>query len=624
MAAPRRDPRPAAGVAAGLLVVCLGVSSLWAPSAPDAAQLAAISSASRPSGQSIQKAGRPAGTSLPTATNEKRAAGDPTKPTSFTSGALLYKRTHAVSDAVAAVDFVQSKLGLPLDLNGTYHCAAGSPGYTASLAGRADLCARRALFSGLGGFSVHYYESHTTQDGAVSVGDWVDAWTSMHNFSAADFSWNEFVHQGMTFWAPTLDPFLGFWGHDVAVLYRKYVEASSGDRVYSARVVVPGSGHVVEIVSRNVSDPRPFSNYSEVGECPEANHLASTMAELEDQWTKFGGSSHAEDLGLPDLLIAQITMPVANEADTPRFGDFLRTHLSPEDQRTVRSSEKTIIEKNGRTTCAHADTMVSLTLNGSYQVPIRYVYNADAARTEGRSVHVYGTLYTDHLDEVMGCDAAYARYADWHVGIETEATLDYSAARLCANDVGFKNGGTTNLTQLNLTTTAGPFNWTAADANITNAILGSNWCRGTNGLGVEFRGTYDFDFFKSDAIRLLDYCSPTGNPRPWGFAQDDENQMEWCPYDFDEDCDDCGEPAATADDGDDAPAGAGTDDVADGGGVVAATDDVADASGGGVVAATDDVADASGGGVVAATGDVADSSGGDSSGGDSSGGDSSP
>ena len=154
MAAPRRDPRPAAGVAAGLLVVCLGVSSLWAPSAPDAAQLAAISSASRPSGQSIQKAGRPAGTSLPTATSEKRAAGDPTKPTSFTSGALLYKRTHAVSDAVAAVDFVQSKLGLPLDLNGTYHCAAGSPGYTASLAGRADLCARRALFSGLGGFSV--------------------------------------------------------------------------------------------------------------------------------------------------------------------------------------------------------------------------------------------------------------------------------------------------------------------------------------------------------------------------------------------------------------------------------------------------------------------------------------
>ncbi|KAH8046656.1 hypothetical protein JL722_13549 [Aureococcus anophagefferens] len=348
----------------------------------------------------------------------------------------------------------------------------------------------------------------------------------MHNFSAADFSWNEFVHQGMTFWAPTLDPFLGFWGHDVAVLYRKYVESSSGDRVYSARVVVPGSGHVVEIVSRNVSDPKPFSNYSEVGECPEANHLASTMAELEDQWTKFGGSSHAEDLGLPDLLIAQITMPVANEADTPRFGDFLRTHLSPEDQRTVRSSEKTIIEKNGRTTCAHADTMVSLTLNGSYQVPIRYVYNADAARTEGRSVHVYGTLYTDHLDEVMGCDAAYARYADWHVGIETEATLDYSAARLCANDVGFKNGGTTNLTQLNLTTTAGPFNWTAADANITNAILGSNWCRGTNGLG------------------------------------DDENQMEWCPYDFDEDCDDCGEPATTADDGD-APAVAGTDDVAD-------------------------------------------------------------
>ncbi|KAH8071575.1 hypothetical protein JL721_4075 [Aureococcus anophagefferens] len=526
MAAPRRDPRPAAGVAAGLLVVCLGASSLWAPSAPGAAQLAAISSASRPSGQSIQKAGRPAGTSLPTATNEARRR-RPTKPTSFTSGALLYKRTHAVSDAARRRPC--SRLGLPLDLNGTYHCAAGSPGYTASLAGRADLCARRALFSGLGGFSVHYYESHTTQDGAVSVGDWVDAWTSMHNFSAADFSWNEFVHQGMTFWAPTLDP-----------------------------------GHVVEIVSRNVSDPKPFSNYSEVGECPEANHLASTMAELEDQWTKFGGSSHAEDLGLPDLLIAQITMPVANEADTPRFGDFLRTHLSP---------------------------------RGPAHRP------------------------------VMGCDAAYARYADWHVGIETEATLDYSAARLCANDVGFKNGGTTNLTQLNLTTTAGPFNWTAADANITNAILGSNWCRGTNGLGVEFRGTYDFDFFKSDAIRLLDYCSPTGNPRPWGFAQDDENQMEWCPTTSTRTATTAASrrrPRTTAT----SASGRRHDDVADGGGVVAAT----------TTSPTRRAAAASRRRTTPRTRPAAassrrrtasplvggDSSGGDSSGGDSSGGDSSP
>ncbi|KAH8044743.1 hypothetical protein JL722_14528 [Aureococcus anophagefferens] len=209
--------------------------------------------------------------------------------------------------------------------------------------------------------------------------------------------------------------------------------------------------------------------------------------------------------------------------------------------------------------------MVSLTLNGSYQVPIRYVYNADAARTEGRSVHVCGTLYTDHLDEVMGCDAAYARYADWHVGIETEATLDYSAARLCANGVGFKNGGTTNLTQLNLTTTAGPFNWTAADANITNAILGSNWCRGTNGLGVEFRGTYDFDF--SRATRSASWTTARRRAtRGPGVRPGRREPDGVVPLRLRRGLRRLRRAATTAGDGDGA-AVAGTDDVADGGGV---------------------------------------------------------
>ena len=197
--------------------------------------------------------------------------------------------------------------------------------------------------------------------------------------------------------------------------------------------------------------------------------------------------------------------------------------------------------------------------------------------------------------------------------------------RLCANKVGFKNGGTTNLTQLNLTQTAGPFNYTDADENVTNAILGSNWCRGTNGLGVEFRGTYSFDYFDDHAIRLLDYCSPTGTPRP-GLAQDDEAQMDWCPYDFDENCDDCSNSSLTsATDDDDAAASLPTvddpADNADNGGAadgttdddpadVVATDDPADANTGGDADGTDDPADANTGGdadgTATATDDPAD------------------
>ena len=337
----RRDARPVAAAGLGLFLGCLAIASR---SRGGSETLVTSLSSTDDWTDSVAARGmvHPTPKEAMTSSSKRAAqrdAGDPSKPTSFTSGALLYKRTHAASDAVAAVDFVSSKLGLPLDLNGTYHCGDGTPGFTATLEDRSDLCARRALFSGLGGFSVHYYESHTTQDGAITVGDWVDAWTTMHNFSDPAFEWNEFMHQGMTFWAPTLDPFLGFWGHDVAVLYRKYVETDV-DVVYSARVVVPGSGHVVEIVSRNVSDPKPFANYSEYGECPESNHLTATMADLESQWAKFGGSSHADDLGLPDLLIAQITMPVPNAEDTSRFGDFLRAHLSPEDQKTLTTGDR--------------------------------------------------------------------------------------------------------------------------------------------------------------------------------------------------------------------------------------------------------------------------------------------
>ena len=119
-----------------------------------------------------------------------------------------------------------------------------------------------------------------------------------------------------------------------------------------------------------------------------------------------------------------------------------------------------------------------------------------------------GLGFAEDLEAVLASDDDHEHV----VRIRVRRAVDYSAARLCANEVGFKNGGTTNLTQVNLTTTAGPFNWTEADENVTNAVLGSNWCRGTNGLGVEFRGTYDFDYFKPNAIRLLDYCSPSGSP----------------------------------------------------------------------------------------------------------------
>ena len=130
-----------------------------------------------------------------------------------TPNVTLFKRTHVSTDASATLDFVQTMLGFSLDLNASYHCLPSSPGSFDRTRTR-ELCAKRTLFMTLGSFSMHYFESHVTEDAPrIGVREWVQSWESSLDFSDDDWAWNEFTSQSVSFYvARDLEDFIRRFG----------------------------------------------------------------------------------------------------------------------------------------------------------------------------------------------------------------------------------------------------------------------------------------------------------------------------------------------------------------------------------------------------------------------------
>ena len=149
--------------------------------------------------------------------------------------------------------------------------------------------------------------------------------------------------------------------------------------------------------------------------------------------------------------------------------------------------------------------------DGLYDVPIRSIWNAEARQTT-HSAGFYASYMAKAMDALMGENRAFSRYADWHIGVMMLAnddaasytTQQANAAALARDGVGFHNGG--------------------------NDGDGSNWSRGTSGLGVEFHGHYGLnDTIRGEYDGDINYCAPNA------FAQGDDL---WCPLHYDALCDD--------------------------------------------------------------------------------------
>ena len=83
----------------------------------------------------------------------------------------------------------------------------------------------------------------------MSVDTWVNYWLDMHHEFDAAFTWHEFMAQAVTFYTPDMSPFLKRWVKmQIPILRRFYNSPLDGKPMYSVRLILPNSGHVLEVI----------------------------------------------------------------------------------------------------------------------------------------------------------------------------------------------------------------------------------------------------------------------------------------------------------------------------------------------------------------------------------------
>ena len=188
----------------------------------------------------------------------------------------------------------------------------------------------------LSAYQVHLFESSVAPEGAIATAAWVDYWRELHrgfNASRADV-WDAYMWNSQTFYAPDLTPFVRrLRGARVPMLCASYDGAltpisgrfANSVTLYSASVVVPGTGHLVEVVSEHVdaSLQGPFGAWPGAS-CPAANEITQAVSDLRSLWVDNGGRM-ANDFGLPDLLVVKASFPGDVDAFAALARDVLRS-----------------------------------------------------------------------------------------------------------------------------------------------------------------------------------------------------------------------------------------------------------------------------------------------------------
>jgi len=413
----------------------------------------------------------------------------------------LYSRSIASSDAQADVSFVAELTGMTVVENITYSCDETSPGYTSS----GTSCATKISAGTIQGFSLTYFQSHVTPQGDITVKDWAKNWVEEHDFNQEGWEWNEWVPQSVTFYTPLLTAHVKkLKDSGTAHLLRRYL--MDGETIFSVRFAVPNSGHVIEIISDKVAGTiqNQFDAYL-FNECPPASVVGHSLFDLKEQWETHGGSiSNAN--GLPDLLVVQISQPVSTF-------DTNLTKLSTDLSRFTGAhlNVTTHDYMDHHYNCSFEDIYIEVVkMNDAtnFAVPIRLVHNLRAKLSKYTVEHyISSTMKT--MDEQMGTNKGFSRYADWHLGLYMEeggTTLDGNADVMEHDGVGYFNSG-----------------------DKSTEMGGSNYARGGAGIAIQYVGEYDYTRFARKSITTLDYCSSIGK------ASDHTHRLNesYCPSDYD-------------------------------------------------------------------------------------------
>ena len=408
---------------------------------------------------------------------------------------IMYKRTHSSISALADAEFLRTYFGLRITYNESF--AANDDAYWEGWTPgeNSGQCATRVVQEVLPNFEIHFFESAVTPQGSpegeIPMEEWVAYFERLHNGFAAheDYdSWDAFMSNRMTFYAPDLSPFVrGLRGGGVPTFNAVYEhtldvdgnhpKGSSGKvRVYSCSVVVPGTGQLFEVISEGLVDELKGAFDGDkiwrdwpAASCPSSNYVRQSVMELRTLWHNAGGRMKG-DLGLPDLLVAKISYP----GDVDTFSDYLRTHAPslPIDRREGAASP---------TNCSFATSRVG------GNVDLRVVAN-DAARSgPGRKVG----------DWAQYVEAVHSRWT--REGEGWDRWLD--------NHVGFLVKGRMLDTLVpGLVDTSTPYRAEAGFMPGATTAEGSIWAGGLGGQSVEWHGEFDFSIVEEKKTWGMDYC----------------------------------------------------------------------------------------------------------------------
>lgn len=394
------------------------------------------------------------------------------------SSAYLFKRTFASADAASDGAFVEANLGLALASNVTYATAGGTR------------CATRNALTALGDWELHYFESRVTPEGARTVGDWSAFLARLHGDVSRRAwlpEWDAFAGNVVTFFAPSLSPFLErFEDNGVSALKVKFADGS-GSPYFAAFVASPASGHLLCVAGAEVDDSSAFLEAADAPDavCAGALGLRDNVTALAATWAALGGTRR-NGRGLPDLLAVGTSLPTTSlDASAAFLADVAAMAGGETSSRVERlgaacdAQTLALPFRSKASALASADEL-------TYDVSLTFVANRAAFPADRSLEQLEAEVQATHRVWVRQ-NGGWDRWLDAHVGVQVPLTsLDAVAAALARRRRPYK-------------------------AHLDDAAKyeGSLWSSGAaaSSVGVEFHGTFDLSYFADANLTTLDYCA---------------------------------------------------------------------------------------------------------------------
>ncbi|KAH8096322.1 hypothetical protein JL720_3687 [Aureococcus anophagefferens] len=366
----------------------------------------------------------------------------------------LFKRTHASTHPQRDGWFLSHYIGVEQTAaefwsNGSqysskiYSGSADKKGLLYEIAcglANASCCAERASMTTLGTFTFHQFRSWVTPTGDARVEDWVGFWERAEGVrrrvDARPYDWDAYMHLATHFYTPNLDAHVRRLVEEkVPFLARHY--ANRGQAMFVAYVNNPFNGHVFAVHGARLKDDLRETYFTK----PDGRRRRdAARARLRGGLGAAAVEFHGEP---PDqCAVLEATLPTGSSS---RAGPWA----------TTRPTRR----------CASSRS---------------------AARDGGRPSRDYAAAADGNVKSFMGANEGWARFLDYHIGLNVPGVLDDYRAPLDAVDAHYHAH-------------VAPQSGTPDD--------GSIFAEGASGLCVELHGVFNYTAFDPEPLGSLNFCA---------------------------------------------------------------------------------------------------------------------